>query len=118
MNVSNWLGPDGSSHAIYVRLQSNLETAIRKGELQLGSKLPAERELAQQLQVSRTTVTNAYRELEAKGLVRGFVGRGTYVCAVPEPTNVPFAWRESCRRCHSGSAPNVRPSTTEMLTPS
>ena len=44
----------------------------------LGAKLPPERQLAEQLQASRTTVTNAYRELEAKGLVRGYVGRGTY----------------------------------------
>src|ERR1700691_3607738 len=93
MDIGHWLRPSGSSTSIYARLQSNLERAIRNGELKLGSKLPAERELAEQLRVSRTTVTNAYRELESKGLVRGFVGRGTYVCAVPEPVNVPFAWR-------------------------
>jgi DNA-binding transcriptional MocR family regulator len=85
--------PDGSSPSLYLRLQSNLEKAIREGEWSPGSKLPAERELAEQLQISRTTVTNAYRELESKGLVRGYVGRGTYVCALPEPSHVPFAWR-------------------------
>jgi len=92
MRMSQWLLPSGPSPALYFRLQSNLEEAIRTGKLKPGFKLPPERRLAQQLQVSRTTVTNAYRELEAKGLVRGFVGRGTYVCAVPQPTNVPFAW--------------------------
>jgi DNA-binding transcriptional MocR family regulator len=90
---TQWTRPDGSSPSLYLRLQSNLEKAIREGEWSPGSKLPAERELAEQLQISRTTVTNAYRELEAKGLVRGYVGRGTYVCALPEPSNVPFAWR-------------------------
>ena len=90
---TQWTRPDGSSPTLYLRLQSNLEKAIREGELSPGSKLPAERELAEQLRVSRTTVTNAYRELESKGLVRGYVGRGTYVCALPEPSNVPFAWR-------------------------
>ena len=93
MSTNGWLRPNGSSHALYLRLQSNLEAAIRKGDLKPGTRLPAERQLAEELNVSRTTVMNAYRELEARGLVRGYVGRGTYVCAVPEPTNVPFAWR-------------------------
>ena len=82
-----------SSAALYLRLQSDMESSIRNGKFALGSKLPPERQLALKLRISRTTVTNAYRELEAKGLVRGYVGRGTYVCALPEPTNVPFAWR-------------------------
>lgn len=79
--------------ALYLRLQSDLEKSIREGKFALGSKLPPERALALKLRISRTTVTNAYRELEAKGLVRGYVGRGTYVCALPEPADVPFAWR-------------------------
>lgn len=93
MSMSQWLLPNGPSPTLYARLQFNLENAIRSGELPPGAKLPPERELAEQLQVSRTTVTNAYRELESKGLVRGFVGRGTFVCAVPEPSHVPFAWQ-------------------------
>ena len=43
--------------------------------------------------ISRTTVVSAYRELEARGLVRGYVGRGTFVCARPDPGSAPFAWR-------------------------
>jgi DNA-binding transcriptional MocR family regulator len=83
----------GSSRTLYLRLQADIEAAITEGRLKAGSKLPAERQLAEELHISRTTVTSAYRELEAKGLVRGYVGRGTYVCALPEPANVPFAWR-------------------------
>jgi DNA-binding transcriptional MocR family regulator len=93
MAVTQRMNGGGSPDALYLRLQSDLEKAIREGEFVLGSKLPPERQLAEQLHVSRTTVTNAYRELEAKGLVRGYVGRGTYVCALPQPSNVPFAWR-------------------------
>ena len=33
------------------------------------------------LKISRATVVSAYRELEARGLVRGYVGRGTFVVA-------------------------------------
>jgi len=36
---------------------------------------------------------SAYRELESRGLLRGYVGRGTFVCAAPDPSGAPFAWR-------------------------
>ena len=64
-----------------------------RGELPSGSRLPPERTLAARLRISRTTVVSAYRELESRGLLRGYVGRGTFVCASPEPTGAPFAWR-------------------------
>jgi 2-aminoadipate transaminase len=67
--------------------------AITDGGLALGERLPSERDLAAQLGMSRTTVVSAYRELEARGLVRGHVGRGTFVCAPPEHDGAPFAWR-------------------------
>jgi DNA-binding transcriptional MocR family regulator len=35
----------------------------------------------------------AYRELEARGLVRAYVGRGTFICARPDPGSAPFSWR-------------------------
>ena len=70
-----------------------LEGAIARGDLPSGSRLPPERELASRLRISRTTVVSAYRELESRGLLRGYVGRGTFVCASPEPTGAPFAWR-------------------------
>jgi 2-aminoadipate transaminase len=63
------------------------------GQLMSGARLPPERELAQRLRISRTTVVSAYRELESRGLLRGYVGRGTFVCAAPEPAGTPFAWR-------------------------
>ena len=78
---------------LYGHLVSLLEGAIARGELPSGSRLPPERELAARLRISRTTVVSAYRELESKGLLRGYVGRGTFVCATPEPSGTPFAWR-------------------------
>jgi len=53
---------------------------ILSGELPEGTRLPPERKLAASLGVNRTTVVNAYRELEALGLVEAHVGRGTTVC--------------------------------------
>ena len=78
---------------LYGHLVSLLENAIAKGELPSGTRVPPERALAQQLKISRTTVVSAYRELESRGLLRGYVGRGTFVCAAPEPEGTPFAWR-------------------------
>jgi DNA-binding transcriptional MocR family regulator len=82
-----------TSRPLYGHLVSLLESAISRGDLPSGARVPPERELAQRLRISRTTVVSAYRELESRGLLRGYVGRGTFVCAAPDPTGAPFAWR-------------------------
>jgi DNA-binding transcriptional MocR family regulator len=79
--------------AIYLQLAEMLAWRIETGELLPGARLPSERDLARQLGISRTTAVSAYRELEARGLVRGHVGRGTFVCAGPIESGAPFAWR-------------------------
>src|SRR5688500_17842114 len=78
---------------LYGHLVTLFENAIARGDLPSGARLPPERELATRLRISRTTVVSAYRELESRGLLRGYVGRGTYVCAAPDATGTPFAWR-------------------------
>lgn len=82
-----------SSRPLYAHLVDLLEDGMTSGALPAGTRLPPERELAARLCISRTTVVSAYRELEARGLLRGFVGRGTFVCALPEASGAPFAWR-------------------------
>ncbi len=77
----------------YQRLVDLVENGLTQGRLADGFQLPPERDLARALRISRTTVVSAYRELEARGLVRGYVGRGTFVCARPDPGSAPFAWR-------------------------
>src|SRR5207253_6269545 len=78
---------------LFRRLASLIEGGIARGAVPGEFQLPAERDLASALRVSRTTVVSAYRELEARGLVRGYVGRGTYVLARPDAASAPFAWR-------------------------
>jgi DNA-binding transcriptional MocR family regulator len=82
-----------TARPLYGHLVSLLEAAISRGDLPSGARVPPERELAQRLRISRTTVVSAYRELESRGLLRGYVGRGTFVCAAPDPDGTPFAWR-------------------------
>jgi DNA-binding transcriptional MocR family regulator len=78
---------------VYRHISRAIERGITGGSLTPGARLPAERELARALIVSRATVVNAYRDLESRGLVRGYVGRGTFVSAAPDTSGAPFAWR-------------------------
>jgi 2-aminoadipate transaminase len=78
---------------LYRRIVALFENAISRGAVNAGFQLPPERDLASTLKISRATVVSAYRELEARGLVRGYVGRGTFVSAKPDAASAPFAWR-------------------------
>lgn len=53
-----------------------IEKQLVDGQLTVGGRLPAERTLAEQLEVSRTSVREAIRILEALGVVRAGVGSG------------------------------------------
>jgi DNA-binding transcriptional MocR family regulator len=91
------LGPDAARiprvRPLYRRLVEIVEQGISRHLLAAGFQLPPERDLAAALNMSRATVVAAYRELESRGLVRAYVGRGTFVCARPDPGSAPFAWR-------------------------
>src|SRR5881397_3593034 len=52
---------------------------IARGALQEGARLPTHRDLAAALRVTVGTVSRAYAEAERRGLVKGEVGRGTFV---------------------------------------
>lgn len=58
---------------------SQLEAMILEGSLKAGQKLPPERELAKQFDVSRPSLREAIQKLEAKGLVNRRQGGGTFV---------------------------------------
>ncbi|MDQ0474296.1 aminotransferase-like domain-containing protein [Labrys wisconsinensis] len=86
--------PDpASDRPLYLQLGAALAEAIRAGRIAVGTRLPSERLHAQALGLSRTTVTAAYQELKAAGLVRGHVGRGATVIADdPDGTPAAVAW--------------------------
>ncbi|MEM8952193.1 MAG: PLP-dependent aminotransferase family protein [Pseudomonadota bacterium] len=63
----------------YKALASAIDAAIGDGELEAGRKLPPQRELAYKLGVTVGTVSRAYALAEQLGLVKGEVGRGTFV---------------------------------------
>jgi len=63
---------------LYVQIVQGIRDCIECGTLK-SPRLPAERELAAELGVSRNTVSAAYRELEHQGFVDTQMGRGTFV---------------------------------------
>lgn len=64
---------------LYIQLRDQIRALVHAGDLRSGDRIPASRELAAQLGVHRTTVANAYAELESEGLTSGHVGRGTFI---------------------------------------
>ncbi|GAA1084372.1 FadR/GntR family transcriptional regulator [Tsukamurella spumae] len=71
----------------YQLVISAIEEQILSGSLRVGDALPAERDLASRLQVSRPAVREALRVLEAQGVVTAGTGSGpkagTFVSAMP-----------------------------------
>jgi DNA-binding GntR family transcriptional regulator len=64
---------------IYVRVADWIEARIKSGELKSGSRLPPERELAQETGVAYDTIRRAAVLLRERGLIITVHGRGTYV---------------------------------------
>ena len=67
---------------IYRQLYDRLREHILTGALPEGTRLPAERALAERLAVNRSTVVRSYRELAADGLIDQRVGSGSRVAAL------------------------------------
>ncbi|MBL8900019.1 MAG: PLP-dependent aminotransferase family protein [Planctomycetes bacterium] len=66
---------------LYRQIAEDLLASIRSGALVPGERLPATRELAQELGVNRITVQLAYRHLQEEGWIRSHVGQGSFVAA-------------------------------------
>ncbi len=64
---------------LYIQVKKQIMYLIKDGTLRVGSKMPTERELSQELVVSRNTISTAYNELESKGVLRSIRGKGTFV---------------------------------------
>ncbi|MHA6758359.1 MocR-like pyridoxine biosynthesis transcription factor PdxR [Streptacidiphilus sp. PAMC 29251] len=82
------LDPDGAGGR-RSGLESALRSAIRQGRLSAGTPLPSTRGLAQELGLSRGTVSAAYGQLVEEGHLTTRPGSGTTVAAVPQLTPAP-----------------------------
>lgn len=72
-----------SSQRLYRQIADQLAELIRRGEFKPGDRLPSERELSVQFNVSRASVREALIALEIDGLVDVRVGLGVFVNAAP-----------------------------------
>jgi 2-aminoadipate transaminase len=89
---------------IYRQLGAYLQRLIETGDLRSGDRLPPTRELAGQLGLNRTTISAAYDLLESNGLIKGEVGRGSYVCGGSEPPAEKLNWSRALTKSVSTSA--------------
>lgn len=76
-------GSRGGRLPEYAALATAVRGLLHDGRVPLGVRLPAERELAESLQVSRTTVTAAYRELRDSGHLISRRGAGSFTALPP-----------------------------------
>ncbi|MFJ2387928.1 MocR-like pyridoxine biosynthesis transcription factor PdxR [Pseudomonas koreensis] len=66
------------------QLYQALRLRVLDGRLASGTRLPASRDLAAALAISRNSVVRAYDQLYAEGFIEGRVGDGTYVAQLPQ----------------------------------
>ena len=83
MDMMIRLDTEGGKH-LYVQIYEYIKSEIRGGRLLCGEKLPSTRILANNLQVSRSTVDLAYEQLVSEGYLEARPGSGYYVCQVEE----------------------------------
>jgi len=76
--VAFYLDPT-SGVPTYLQLVRQVKHAVRYGILRPGDRLPAAREVVEELAINPNTVLKAYRELESEGFVRSRPGAGTFV---------------------------------------
>ena len=77
--------PSAAGASVPARVAAQLRDLIAAGELGSGARLPSERELASIFGVSRLSVREAMRALDAQGLVTVRRGAGTFVVAPEAP---------------------------------
>lgn len=63
----------------YILIATSIEEDIQSGKLLHGAKLPPQRVIANHLGINHGTVTRAYKLCEEKGLLKGVIGKGTFV---------------------------------------
>ncbi len=69
----------GTQEKSYMKVINYIKKQIRSGELSIGGKLPAERELSEILGISRNSVREAIRTLDNMGLISSQQGAGNFL---------------------------------------
>lgn len=80
---------DGDKSRLYKRVAQALIEELQNGTYAIGDKMPAERDLAVRMGVSRPVVREAMLALEVVGLIEVRLGAGTFVTRLPGDTDAP-----------------------------
>jgi GntR family transcriptional regulator len=76
----------GSAMPVYAQLTRQVRSAVLRGVLVPGDRLPAAREVVSSLAINPNTVLKAYSQLEHEGVVFSRVGQGTFIAeTAPAP---------------------------------
>src|SRR5687768_15390028 len=70
---------------LYQQVAQRIEALIEAGTLRVGQRVPSVRKLSGEWKTSVSTVLQAYRLLEEKGLIEARPQSGYYVSAIPRP---------------------------------
>ncbi|WP_203640484.1 aminotransferase-like domain-containing protein [Levilactobacillus andaensis] len=87
--MPNWYADLPDIKPKYLAISQLITSLIQEDRLLPSQRLPAERELAKQLKVDRSTVSRAFQELTANGLLVKKGGSGTFVAPVPTVNTLP-----------------------------
>lgn len=78
----SFLKPVGATR-LYVQIARQIADAVQQEQFKVGERLPPERTLAEELNVSRASVREALSALEILGIVESRSGNGTFVRRLP-----------------------------------
>jgi GntR family transcriptional regulator len=70
---------------VYLQLADQIRYAAASGRLRPGDPLPSLRPLSEELRINRNTISKAYSELEAQGIVETIPGKGCFLKQNPSP---------------------------------
>jgi DNA-binding transcriptional MocR family regulator len=101
--LGHWTGGRGP---VYRQLAEALKAAVTAGDLLPGRRLPAERQLARELAVSRSTILAAFDVLKREGWLHSRQGSGTWLSR-PDAATPPAADQSAARSLRAN--PFLRP---------
>ena len=113
-------GPARHGGPRYAALAARVQELLGTGALPVGTRLPAERELAEALGVSRVTVASAYRTLREEGYARTRHGSGTVTELPRTPAAawpLPLDGEDAVNLAHAAppASPHLLPAYTRAL---
>lgn len=92
-HLGEWRSADAGSRtgSAYLELAERIKLLVLDGRLPMNTRLPAERELAATLELSRTTVSAGYDQLRESGFLRSRRGSGSWTTLPEGPVQREFS---------------------------